>query len=112
MSFAATATSPRSDAISEKIRRAMNLGICCAVKDAAGGSFKSRKRRLHLSTAFEGAFEMGQPWHVTVMQTAFECSLRRMQAELRQSLDTARHPFILSPPHSAGVLLRNRGMEG
>ena len=39
----------------------MNLGIRWAVKDPAGGSFKSRKRRLHLSAAFEGAFEMGQP---------------------------------------------------
>ena len=38
----------------------MNLGIRCAVKDQAGGS-KSGKRRLHLSAAFEGAFEMGQP---------------------------------------------------
>ena len=39
----------------------MNLGMRWAVKDPAGGSFKSGKRRLHFSTAFEGAFEMGQP---------------------------------------------------
>ena len=39
----------------------MNLGIRWTVKDAAGGPFKSEKRRLHLSAAFEGAFEMGQP---------------------------------------------------
>ena len=44
-----------------KIQRAMNLGIRWAVKDPAGGSFKSWKRRLHFSAAFEGAFKMGQP---------------------------------------------------
>ena len=39
----------------------MNLGIRWAEKDTSGVSFKSGKRRLHLSAAFEGAFEMGQP---------------------------------------------------
>ena len=41
----------------------MNVGICWAVKDPSDGSFKSGKRRLHISAAFEGPFEMGQ--HLT-----------------------------------------------
>ena len=38
---------------------AINLRIRWAVKDPAGGSFKSGKRRLHFSAEFKGAFEMG-----------------------------------------------------
>ena len=45
----------------QEIHCAMNLGIRWAVKDPAGGSFESGKRRLHFSAAFEGAFKMGQP---------------------------------------------------
>ena len=41
----------------------MNVGICWAVKDPSDASFKSGKRRLHISAAFEGPFEMGQ--HLT-----------------------------------------------
>ena len=63
MKFAAVATSALSDAISENIQRAMNLGIRWAVKDPAGGSFQSGNRRLHLSAAFEGAFKCGR--HLT-----------------------------------------------
>ena len=46
-----------------RIQRAMNVGICWAVKDPSDASFKSGKRRLHISAAFEGPFEMGQ--HLT-----------------------------------------------
>ena len=59
-------------AISEKIERAMNLGIHWAVKDPAGGPYKSRKRR----PAF-----LGRIWKslrngtAAVTQAVFKCSL-------------------------------------
>ena len=59
--MAAIAASALSDAVSEKRQHAMILGIGWVVKDISCVSFKSGKRRLHLSAAFEGAFEMGQP---------------------------------------------------
>ena len=56
----------------------MNLGIRWAVKEPAGGPFKSGRRRLHFSAAFEGAFEMGQPWRPSVTQAVLKSSLQRM----------------------------------
>ena len=40
----------------------MHSGISWAMKDPSVESSKFGQRRLHFLAAFEGAFEMGQPW--------------------------------------------------